>query len=71
MFEIKRLLLISTIMVFAFHLINTLTGEGVAFGQNWPQWRGPHSSGVCPEGNPPMEWNEQKNIKWKNLQIPL
>ena len=69
MFEIKRLLLISTIMVFVFHLINTLTGEGVAFGQNWPQWRGPHSSGACPEGNPPMEWNEHKNIKWK-IEIP-
>ncbi len=69
MFELKRLLLISTIMVLVSHLINTLTREGVVYGQNWPQWRGPHSSGACPEGTPPIEWNEHKNIIWK-VEIP-
>jgi outer membrane protein assembly factor BamB len=69
MFELKRLLLISTIMVLVFQLINTSTGKDVVFGQNWPQWRGPLSSGACPKGNPPVEWNENKNIIWK-IEIP-
>ena len=33
--------------------------------QNWPQWRGPSGTGAALSGNPPIEWNEQKNIKWK------
>ena len=36
---------------------------------NWPQWRGPLATGVAPHGNPPLEWSENKNIKWK-LAIP-
>ncbi len=37
--------------------------------RNWPQWRGPHASGVAPHGNPPLEWAEDKNVKWK-VEIP-
>jgi outer membrane protein assembly factor BamB len=37
--------------------------------QNWPQWRGPLCTGVAPEGNPPTEWSESKNVKWK-VKIP-
>ena len=37
--------------------------------RNWPQWRGPHASGVAPHGNPPLEWAENKNVKWK-VKIP-
>ena len=36
--------------------------------QNWPQWRGPLATGEALSGNPPVEWSEQNNIKWK---IPL
>jgi outer membrane protein assembly factor BamB len=32
---------------------------------NWPQWRGPLSTGVAPDANPPMEWSEDKNVQWK------
>ncbi|MFQ5422416.1 MAG: PQQ-binding-like beta-propeller repeat protein [Phycisphaerae bacterium] len=35
----------------------------------WPQWRGPAGTGVAPHGNPPTEWSESKNIKWKT-EIP-
>lgn len=35
---------------------------------NWPQWRGPQNNGVA-TGNPPIEWSEEKNIKWKT-EIP-
>ena len=31
----------------------------------WPQWRGPLSTGVAPRGNPPVEWSETRNIRWK------
>ena len=38
-------------------------------GESWPQWRGPHHTGVAPEGDPPVVWDEQRNIRWK-LPIP-
>lgn len=31
----------------------------------WPQWRGPLGTGIAPDGNPPVEWSETKNICWK------
>ena len=36
--------------------------------KNWPQWRGPYGNGIA-NGNPPVEWSENKNIKWK-IEIP-
>jgi len=35
------------------------------FARNWPRWRGPAESGVAPHGNPPIEWSETKNVRWK------
>ena len=35
---------------------------------NWAQWRGPLATGVAPDGDPPVEWSETHNIRWK---IPL
>ena len=31
----------------------------------WPQWRGPLGTGVAPHADPPVEWSEEKNIRWK------
>jgi outer membrane protein assembly factor BamB len=31
----------------------------------WPQWRGPLNIGVAVKGNPPVEFGEAKNLKWK------
>jgi len=36
---------------------------------NWHQWRGPNADGTAPRGDPPIEWNESKNVKWK-VEIP-
>ncbi len=36
---------------------------------NWYQWRGPQSRGVAIGCDPPTEWNEQTNIKWK-VEVP-
>jgi outer membrane protein assembly factor BamB len=39
------------------------------YENNWPQWRGPYANGVVPKGDPPIEWSESKNVKWK-VEIP-
>ncbi|MEI6667136.1 MAG: PQQ-binding-like beta-propeller repeat protein [Acidobacteriota bacterium] len=36
-----------------------------AASANWPQWRGPGSSGVSPEVNLPSHWDATTNIAWK------
>ena len=42
--------------------------ESAALNQ-WAQWRGPLGTGVAPRGNPPLEWSEEKNVRWK-VAIP-
>ena len=44
-------------------------GGSVDADHNWPQWRGPLGTGVAPHANPPVEWSEKKNIRWK-IEIP-
>ena len=34
-------------------------------GEHWPQWRGPLATGAAVKGNPPTEFGENKNLKWK------
>ncbi|MEX0610814.1 MAG: PQQ-binding-like beta-propeller repeat protein [Pirellulales bacterium] len=33
--------------------------------QNWPQWRGPLGTGAAPLADPPTDWSETKNVRWK------
>ena len=33
--------------------------------KNWHQWRGPEANGVSQTATPPIEWGEDKNIRWK------
>lgn len=35
----------------------------------WPQWRGPSANGVSTTADPPIEWSETKNVRWK-VEIP-
>jgi outer membrane protein assembly factor BamB len=35
----------------------------------WPQWRGPSATGVSGTANPPTEWSETRNVRWKR-EIP-
>jgi outer membrane protein assembly factor BamB len=37
--------------------------------RHWHQFRGPLATGVAPHGNPPTDWAEGRNIKWK-VEIP-
>jgi outer membrane protein assembly factor BamB len=36
---------------------------------NWHQWRGPLANGIAPHGDPPVQWGEGKNIKWR-VELP-
>lgn len=42
--------------------------EGPHDERHWAQWRGPLDTGVAPRADPPVEWSESRNIRWK---IPL
>jgi outer membrane protein assembly factor BamB len=35
----------------------------------WPQWRGPHADGTSPTADPPIEWSDTKNVRWK-VEVP-
>ncbi len=37
----------------------------------WPAWRGPNRTGSAPAGNPPIEWSEDKNVRWKRAMPGL
>lgn len=37
--------------------------------QTWPQWRGPLDTGAAPDADPPVDWSEDKNVRWK-LRLP-
>jgi outer membrane protein assembly factor BamB len=32
---------------------------------DWPAWRGPNFTGAVAQSNPPIEWSESKNMRWK------
>lgn len=32
---------------------------------NWPQWRGPLGTGEAPDADPPTQWSEEENVRWK------
>jgi outer membrane protein assembly factor BamB len=37
----------------------------VGADHQWGQWRGPLGTGVGPHADPPIEWSETKNVRWK------
>src|SRR6185295_6107816 len=36
---------------------------------DWPEWRGPLRTGEGPAADPPLEWSEAKNVRWK-VEVP-
>ncbi|MDA1141133.1 MAG: PQQ-like beta-propeller repeat protein [Planctomycetota bacterium] len=50
-------------------LLQVTAEEDTKAAHNWPQWRGPLGTGVAPHANPPIEWSEDKNIRWK-VELP-
>jgi len=57
----KKVFLIITAMLGCFIMMSVQSVSA----QNWPQWRGPLATGVALSGDPPIEWSEQNNVKWK------
>ncbi|WDQ17208.1 PQQ-binding-like beta-propeller repeat protein [Rhodopirellula sp. P2] len=45
------------------------SASGDDVNRDWPQWRGPDSSGAALESNPPTTWSESENILWK-IDVP-
>jgi outer membrane protein assembly factor BamB len=37
--------------------------------RNWPQWRGPSSTGASPTAEPPRTWSETNHVRWK-VKVP-
>ena len=64
----KRAVYISCLFVL-FAILTGYSAPPDEYDSNWPQWRGPAGTGVAEQGNPPVEWSEEKNIKWK-LALP-
>lgn len=53
-------------------LSGNLDGGSVAADDaedHWPQWRGPFGTGAALHSDPPVEWSETKNIRWK-VKVP-
>ena len=42
-----------------------LASAGIVPAENWPQWRGPHGTGVSLETGLPVRWGPGDNIAWK------
>lgn len=43
----------------------SLGGAALMAGPNWPTWRGEGMRGLAPDANPPIEFSESQNLKWK------
>ena len=47
-------------------LLTAASGEPETDGHRfWPAWRGPLGTGAAPHADPPLEWSETRNLRWK------
>jgi outer membrane protein assembly factor BamB len=60
----KKLLISSSVLALLASTVFPKIDAGPA-NENWGQWRGPMQTGVAPKADPPVEWSETKNVKWK------
>lgn len=60
---------ITTALISILILTATLFAQAPEPDRYWAQWRGPRHSGVSHTANPPLEWSETKNVRWK-VEIP-
>ena len=68
MFLLRSLTAIGCLLALSLFAEDTGVRAGAEVLCNWPQWRGPLANGVSPRANPPIQWSETNNIRWK---IPL
>jgi len=67
--SVRTLARCATALISIFILTSTLIAQTSDASRYWAQWRGPHASGVSSTANPPLEWSESKNVRWK-VRIP-
>lgn len=56
---------ILVVLSYGIHLLGLVDAR--AADQNWAQWRGPLGTGAAPDADPPIEWSETKNVRWKTV----
>ncbi len=61
--------LLCAMVVLPVGIVSARNTEASDWNQNWHQWRGPQANGVAPLGDPPIQWDENTNVKWK-VEIP-
>lgn len=49
----------------ALYLALALTAANAAAVTDWPTWRGSSGTGSAPGAQPPLQWSDSQNIKWK------
>ncbi len=62
---VVRLILVAAAFAVATAVPFALLAGGKGKDSNWPQWRGPESSGVSAETGIPLEWSDTQNVLWK------
>src|SRR5829696_4172146 len=60
---------IRTVVLVVALAVTHLAAQTPTAPQQWAQWRGPEFTGVSSTANPPLEWSETKNVRWK-VEIP-
>ena len=62
-------LVVIAIVAVGFTRPATPVAQGADTHRHWHQWRGPLANGVATTANPPLEWSETRNVRWKT-EIP-
>jgi outer membrane protein assembly factor BamB len=57
--------LAACLVLASLHAGSTSAAHPDQYQRNWPQWRGPAGNGLVAHGDPPVHWDESRNIKWK------
>jgi outer membrane protein assembly factor BamB len=65
----SRFFIVGILMALVFASIAVFAQSNATPAQFWGQWRGPDSTGVSKTADPPLEWSETKNVRWK-IEIP-
>jgi outer membrane protein assembly factor BamB len=46
-------------------ILTVVPAQAADAPSGWPSWRGPLGTGVSPDGDPPLEWSEERNVRFK------
>lgn len=56
---------LTTIVLASLSICAAAIANAQSVTDNWHQWRGPENNGVSRTAQPPLEWSEDKNLRWK------